>query len=206
MLSTSPDWVCRKAMIALALLGLGCSANDSPESEPACLETLMPAAGANAEAALALVSAPRRASLTWADGQPSEVVFTLEEPKAFSVSSRNNPDFPLDIAVDCRDHILVTGQARLRTEDGRIDETWSSAELRTTTTAGATLVHSIKADSLRGHYSGTVPAGQCFVAFQVNLALTADTFSGSTLDTVANAPCGSKDPQAGVSPRQSSSW
>jgi hypothetical protein len=50
------------------------------------------------------------------------------------VTSRNNPDFGLDIAVDCADHILVTGKATLRTEDGRLNETWTNAEMRTTTT------------------------------------------------------------------------
>ncbi len=191
-------------MVALAFLTLACCSTN--ESEPACLETRRQATGANAEAALALVAAPRRAPLTWTGGQPTEVVFELKEPKTFAVSSRNNPDFPLDIAVDCSDHILVTGKASLRTEDGRINETWSSAELRTNTTGEATLVQSIKVDNLRGNYRGMVLASQCFVGFQINLSLTANSFSGSTLDSVANAPCGSIEPYTGISPRQSSSW
>lgn len=201
------SWLYREAMVAPAILVLAvCSTNAGPESQPACLELRTPATGSRAEAALALVAAPRRAALAWTAGQLTEVVFTLDEPKAFEVSSRNNPDFPLDIAVDCLDHILVTGKATFRTEDGRINESWSAAELRTNTTGEATLVHSIKVDKLRGNYRGSVPASQCFVAFQINLSLTANTFSGSTLDTVANAPCGSIEPHTGISPRQSSSW
>lgn len=192
-------------LLALVFLG-ACASQGASESETACLETRIRATAGNAEVALALVAAPRRASLRWAGGEATEVAFTLEQPEAFAVSSRKNPDFLNDIAIDCKDHIVLTGKATLRTEDGRIDETWTMAEVRTTATGGAELVHTIDAKDLRGSYRPALPVGHCFKALQLNVSLTADTFSGSTIDTIVDAPCGSNNPQAGASPRQSATW
>jgi hypothetical protein len=172
------------------------------ETTEPCLETRAPASADDAEALLALVAAPRTAPVTWADGTTTELTFALEGPAPFFVSSRPNPRFTLDIAVECRDHLLLSGTGRLRTADGRLDESWAQAELRSTGNGEAVLVQSVGVDQLRGSYRPPTEASECFRAVQFELTLSPEGFSGSFVDTIAGAPCGAGAPSTPVSGRR----
>jgi hypothetical protein len=151
------------------------------------------------------------------EGGTSPVEFYMVEAELFHVDSERNPDFNLDIPVECNDHVRARGIARFVSADGSFDETFPDFELD----VGSTLtdgpgdvvarmtaggVINLAKDALRGNYQPALGADQCFLAMQFNVTLTRTQFTGSFIRSVLNAPCGNDEPDAAVHAGDAGTW
>ena len=205
--------------------GSGGIVDPTPTTEErACLEQLTPISGANptplgfsAEDALQLIRGKHVAGQYLIAGGASSVEFQMVRAELFYVESTVNPDFNLDIAVTCDDHVRAVGPARFVSADGSFDETFPAFELDigSTTASGAgdaaeNLVAggviSLESDELRGNYRPTLGIDQCYLAMQFNVGLGATGFDGTFIETILNAPCGDTSPTTAVLGRDAGAW
>lgn len=183
-----------------------------------CLEQLTPIDywseephGFLARDALSFLGGKRSAAQYLITGGSSIVAFEMVRAELFYVESAPNPDFTLDIPVSCANHVRAKGVARFVSSDGRFDETFHDLELGVSFdealgefTAGGAIT--LERGELRGSYQPAIEADQCFFAMQFNIGFTESDLSGSFIETVLDAPCGSDEPNLAVHGRDAGSF
>jgi hypothetical protein len=209
--------------------GSGASGGTGGTPEPIdntgpCIEQLTPLVGSDptqfgftTEDVWSLIDGKHVASQYLIEGGTSPVEFYMVEAELFHVDSEPNPDFNLDIFVQCDDHIRARGTARFVSADGSFDETFPDFELNVgvpltdgpgdpASRLAAGGVITLESSQLRGDYQPALSADQCFLAMQFNVNLSRTEFTGSFIETILNAPCGNDDPNTAVLGRDAGAW
>jgi hypothetical protein len=155
---------------------------------------------------LAFMDGQREATLRWPTGVDTRIGHVLQSPSLFFVRSERDPEFKLDIAVQCRDHLLVESPVLLKTADGQLDEQWSTGRFRSFDGQRASGTLSLKTAAIQGAYDADLASNQCLLGLQFDISFGAVGFSGNILKTVAAASCGSVGDLTGVSPHSGGSW
>ncbi len=203
--------------MALAVFGAGCHGSDgkrSIDTANGCLETKSELdadsptpLGYSVKEVLPLTSTQRTAAIAWNDGTHSTLTMSFADERGYWVQSHDDPNATLAIARSCFDHVAIVAQIRIATDDGRLSETFFPVELAVVdrdhvqgSVAGA------PAAEIRGTYGANVEQGSCLLYIQINFGLSSAAFSGSIVETRADAPCERVGAQAGVSSVMGGQW
>lgn len=187
---------------------------DADGASQGCLEVAEPvdvakaaAMGVDLAALKAAVEAEYYVPLTWSEsGDTGYFGFRTESASYALVRSTNDPDFQLNIAIQCADHVRVDARVALGTGDGQLNELVPALRLRASDQYAYGTV-SFEAVALAGTYGPELGANQCFVGTQIDLSLSADGLQGSITDAVASTSCDDLDnPLAGVGAREAATF
>jgi hypothetical protein len=159
-------------------------------------DEILPYYGFSAANLFLLPEGPEQALLTWESGEQTTVRFTMGPGSLFFVKSEGDPALDGGWAAYCRDHVLLRGPAHLWTDDGRLDERWPAAQLRTFL-GRAELTLQVDRRPIRGTYPTESSPSICSVDLQLELLFTREGMSGFSR-SVAHAACDAIGPMTGA--------
>jgi hypothetical protein len=211
------------AISALCALGLsGCPSDDADaalssaggglgcvEERTALQGNEASTLGVSASEALQWLGSERSGRLSWSrgPGPATEATFTFSAARAFLVRSKPDPDFGLDIAVHCEDHVEVEARVAFATADGQLS--FDNQRVRLTADASTHnltgTIGGIAAEELRGSYQPAA-ANECFEMTQLDVSFSQAEMSGTLIDTIALASCPAVRDLTGVTPREGARW
>ncbi|HEX5099777.1 MAG TPA: hypothetical protein VFV94_09775, partial [Polyangiaceae bacterium] len=189
--------------------------------EGACLETLSPYDRTSPtdldvswSRAPELLALDHHAPIAWADGTRSEVTLSFVGVSAYYVESTRNPDLPLEVTVNCENHVRLIATGRLTSADGRLDETLPEVSMNVGTATlsgqgpypGLHGVTTLERGHLRGSYAPATSDEHCLSALEFEVALLLGTFVGSIREVLGSEPCGTQDSDQAVLGRVAATW
>lgn len=166
------------------------------ESTDPCIDTPQPLGaggktviGVTAQQLVALVDGDHGGSMVWVDGDRTRVTLTIHDPRVTSVLSRTNPTADQAFSPRrCANHVRIDAVLRLRTVDGKLDE--SVGSVRMIAYADDEVRGTVTLSQLKGNYKPTLRREHCFISTTVRFLVATDGTHGSMTDQLGASACG----------------
>lgn len=223
----------RLGLLFVAVLA-GCSpapkSEEAPGDHGSCTETRtaiglteQTALGLSPDQLLPLAAGTHTRQLTWSNGASTEITLAVDASKVSAefVLSERDPAVGVVPELGCDDAIDLVVAATLATNDGRLDEKWTSVTLtfrpreELTPDGGWTdgwLDGSRKLESgaIGGSYEPSAPPESCLleavVAFHLRSGTAKPIFSGAVQRLVADVPCDKVGDSTVATPILDANW
>lgn len=165
------------------------------ESDEPCLDTAQAlgaggktVVGATAQQLLALVGGDHGSSFVWVSGDTTRVTLSIQDARVTSIVSRLNPTAAEpSTSRRCANHARIDAKLRLRTVDGRLDE--SVGSIRMIAYGDDEVRGSFTLNQLQGSYLPTLRREHCFVSTTVRFLIAVDGTHGSMTDQLGASTC-----------------
>lgn len=152
------------------------------------IETL--AGGATAAELMDLATSDYSAALAWANGSTTRLHAKLSNITVYSVSSTPNTRYERWSQTEpCLDHATIEAALDLSTEDGKLSEHIDLVRLEAFDDFEAHGSFTIEKAALKGSYTSTARAGQCFETLNVRLMIALDGTHGTFGDDLKPGVC-----------------
>jgi hypothetical protein len=174
-----------------------------------CLEVLTPLVGSDPSPVgvsgadvQQLLAGTHHTQLSYLSGGSTEVTLRLAGIEVFYVESTPNPNFGLDIVVNCTNHVRARTYGRVTSADGKLDE--MLPELVFAATADSAVGGlTLDVAELGGSYQPSLSPNQCFWMLQFDFFIQQDSFSGGLTETIVSSPCDAIEPTSAATGRES---
>jgi len=167
------------------------------ESDAPCLETARPVTGndqtvigATAYELLALVQGDHGGSFLWVTGDKTRITVSVDNPQVFSVVSRTNPagDTPYG-ERHCANYARIDATVRLRTVDGRLDETFDKVSMTAFSGDEVRGALTVPSAELHGTYTPSLRREHCHASSSLRFLIAVDGTHGSLTDALGSGAC-----------------